>query len=116
MNTGMDIVEDRIGSVVVVRVKSSRIDAAAAPAFRLALAPFVKRGLPHFVLDLSAVGFIDSTGLGALVSSLKAGTTPAGVAIAGAKDSVAALFKLTRMDKVFRLFPSDSAAASALAG
>jgi anti-sigma B factor antagonist len=112
----MNIIEEQLGGVVVLRVKASRIDAAAAPAFREALAPFVKRGLPQFVLDVSAVAFIDSTGLGALVSSLKAGTKPTGVAIAGAKDSVAALFKLTRMDKVFRLFPTDSAAASALAG
>lgn len=112
----MNIIEDNIGNVVVLRVKAGRIDAAAAPAFRQALGVFVKRGLPHFVLDLSAVTFIDSTGLGALVSALKAGTNPGGVAVAGAKDSVATLFKLTRMDKVFRLFPSDVLAAAALAG
>jgi anti-sigma B factor antagonist len=58
---------------------------------------------------------MDSTGLGALVSALKTGGPPRVVALAGAREAVATLFKLTRMDKVFRMFGTVTEAAAALA-
>jgi anti-sigma B factor antagonist len=74
----------------------------------------VRRGVTRFVIDLSGVEFIDSTGLGALVAVLKV-SGRGGMVVAGAQDSVVTLFKLTRMDKVFRMFPSSKEAAAALA-
>jgi anti-sigma B factor antagonist len=67
------------------------------------------------VLDLGAVSFIDSSGLGALVSSLKSMGKNGDLVICGAQSAVASMFKLTRMDKVFRMYPSAQEAASALA-
>jgi anti-sigma B factor antagonist len=111
----MKIVEESRDGVVVLKVANARIDAACAPQFRDALAAVVGRGIKRFVVDLSAVTFIDSTGLGALVAALKAAGGTSAVAVAGAQGSVATLFKLTRMDKVFRMFPGEREAAAALA-
>jgi anti-sigma B factor antagonist len=111
----MNIVADRRQGVMVLRVGASRIDAASAADFRDALAAVVAGGVNRFVIDLSGVDFIDSTGLGALVSALKGAGRSGAVAVSGVKESVATLFKLTRMDKVFRMFPSDGEAAAALA-
>jgi anti-sigma B factor antagonist len=111
----MNILIGSCSGIVVMRVKSARIDAASAPAFRESLGQLVERGLSRFVIDLSEVTFVDSTGLGALVSALKVTGRPGSVAVSGAKESVATLFKVTRMDKVFRLFPDEAQAAAAMA-
>jgi anti-sigma B factor antagonist len=111
----MNIMIGTCNGVVVMRVKSPRIDAASAGEFRAGLGDLVQRGLSRFVIDLSAVTFVDSTGLGALVSALKVTGRPGSVAVAGANDAVATLFKVTRMDKVFRLFPDEASAAAAMA-
>jgi anti-sigma B factor antagonist len=111
----MNIVESNQDGVVVLRVGNSRIDAGSAAEFRSALGAVVDRGVTRFVLDLSSVDFVDSTGLGALVSALKAAGRSGAVVVAGAKDSVATLLRLTRMDKVFRTFPTPGEAAAALA-
>jgi anti-sigma B factor antagonist len=110
----MDIVEEKQEGVVVLKVAEDRIDAACAAAFRDAVAAVIARGEGRLVIDLAAVTFMDSTGLGALVATLK--TAGGGrIALCGVRDSVATLFKLTRMDKVFRIFPTRPAAAAALA-
>ena len=111
----MMIMELNQRGVSVLKVAGARIDAASAAAFRESLAAFVQRGVIRFVIDLSAVTFIDSTGLGALVSALKHAGPSGEVVVAGARESVATLFKLTRMDKVFRMFPTDVEAVAAMA-
>jgi anti-sigma B factor antagonist len=111
----MNIVESTLAGVVLLKVGQNRIDAGSAAEFRTALAAVVARGINRFVLDLSGVDFIDSTGLGALVSALKASGPSGEVVVAGARDSVGTLFKLTRMDKVFRMFSRVGDAAAALA-
>jgi anti-sigma B factor antagonist len=113
--TAMNITESDRDGVLVLRVTTSRIDAGCAQDFRTALGAVVARGITRFVIDLGGVDFVDSTGLGALVSALKASGQKGAVVVAGARDSVATLFKLTRMDKVFRMYPSESEAAAALA-
>jgi anti-sigma B factor antagonist len=111
----MNIVESTCDGVVVLKVGSRRIDSSCAAEFRSALAEVVARGTNRFVIDVSGVELIDSTGLGALVSALKTAGPSGAVAVAGANESVAILFKLTRMDKVFRMFAGESEAAAALA-
>jgi anti-sigma B factor antagonist len=100
--------------VPILRIKTERIDGATAPEFRKALSDLGGRGLTSFVIDLSGVGFIDSTGLGALVSAFKATGRAGGVVVSGANQSIATLFRITRMDKVFRLFATDIEAAAAV--
>jgi anti-sigma B factor antagonist len=110
----MTIIEQSHKGVPVLKVAGARIDAASAGGFRESLAAIVNRGVIRFVIDLSAVAFIDSTGLGALVSALKTSGPSGEVVVSGARESVATLFKLTRMDKVFRMFPTEAEAAAAL--
>jgi anti-sigma B factor antagonist len=57
------------------------------------------------VLDLSNVRFVDSTGVGAVVSVLKIMGGSKQLVLAGLNETVQQLFKLTRMDKVFPIFP-----------
>lgn len=101
-----------VGEVVVLTVLEGRLDARSAPDLKTHLGKLVEEGRRKIVLDLSAVGFMDSSGLGAIVSSLKLLNGTGRLVICGVQRTVASLFKVTRMDK---LFPIASSEADALA-
>lgn len=108
-------IDERVaGDVLVLSVKERRVDARSAPALKERIAAFVSGGSEWIVLDISDVEFIDSSGLGAIVSALKLLGRKGDIVIAGSREPVAALFKLTRMDKVFRMFPTADDAQQAL--
>ncbi|MBC5823969.1 MAG: anti-sigma factor antagonist [Candidatus Eremiobacteraeota bacterium] len=48
------------------------VDALTTPALARAIRASLDRGRVHFVIDLKAVSYIDSCGLGLLISTLKA--------------------------------------------
>ncbi len=111
----MDTFElEREQGIVVVKPKARRLDASRAPAFRAEMLQLVQQGESRIVLDLADVDFIDSSGLGALVSVLKALGARGSLAVCGAGTSVVNLLKLTRMDRVFTVVPDRHAAAARL--
>ena len=58
------------------------------------------------MLDLSAVTFVDSSGLGAIVAAMKQVGAPQRLELAGLTRNVAKVFALTRMDRVFTIHDS----------
>ena len=107
--------ERTIGKVFIAKVLVSRITAEIAPDLKADIIEFMNRGHRTLVLDLSEVAFIDSSGLGALIGSLKSLGDGGELALSGAKDMVASMFKLTRMNEVFRMYKNPEEAAVALA-
>ncbi len=86
----------------VVRPKGP-LDLMAAPAVRQHLNALVQKGEARLVMDLTDVELIDSTGLGALISGLKAARKNGGdLLIANPNDSVKAMLALTSLDWVLR--------------
>lgn len=102
--------------VLVVRVEERRVDASKAPAFKDEMARRIEAGHDQIVLDLSQVEFVDSSGLGAIVSCLKRLGPRGTLAVAGAQGAVARLFTLTRMDRVFPLHASVDEAVGRITG
>jgi anti-sigma B factor antagonist len=92
------------GAATVIRVHASRLDAAVADELRRSLVAAITTDEPH-VIDLSDVTFMDSSGLGALVGSLKA-ANPRDVAIAGAQPAVRTVLRMTRVDRSIRVLPT----------
>ena len=103
-----------VGDVLVVQPFEPRLDAHVAVNFKETMVNFIKEGHKRIVLNLSNVEFIDSSGLGAIVSSLKTLGLKGELAICGPRDTVLTLFKLTRMDKVFRIFTQEEETIAAL--
>jgi anti-sigma B factor antagonist len=94
--------EDRqVGAVLVVKPVEQALDAYAATGFREQMARFIQDGRRQIVLDLGEVEFLDSTGLGAIVSSLKRLEGDGAMVICNAGEMVMDVFRLTRMDRVF---------------
>jgi len=84
-----------------------RVNAITAPAMKSRIRELVEEGRTEIVCDLTEVGFLDSSGLSALVSGLKATREHGGfLKLAGLNAQVATVFKLTMLDRVFDLYPS----------
>lgn len=104
----------KAGEIPIVTVTVPRIDAAIAVKFRQQVLDMVSSPLDYIVIDLAPVAFIDSSGLGALVSVVKALSLKQRPAICGPQKSVQTMFALTRMDKVFAIHPDVNSAVATL--
>jgi anti-sigma B factor antagonist len=99
------------GRIAVVRL-DGRLNMVAAPRLKGAIEDVVARGSTHVVVDLSAVSFMDSSGLGALIAALKKARQSQGdLRIAGVNEQVATVLQLTNLDRVLRPFESVEAAS-----
>ncbi len=94
----------------IVTVLENRIDAAVALDFKEAMRQITEKAPARVVLDLSAVTFIDSSGLGAIVATMKHLSPDRVLVLAGLTGPVDRVFRLTRMDSVFHLYPTLDAA------
>ncbi|MGR3436887.1 MAG: STAS domain-containing protein [Shimia sp.] len=112
----MQLTTQDVGGARVVIVEDGRIDAAVAIQFKDAVRAATAGGPTRVVLDLSNVAFIDSSGLGAVVAAMKLLKGAHTLDLAGLTPVVAKVFKLTRMDTVFAIYPDTGAATRAEAG
>jgi anti-sigma B factor antagonist len=106
--------EEMIGTILVAKVLDSRIAADVSASFRRKLEEMISGGNQAIVLDLSNVSFIDSSGLGALIACLKGIDKEGDLVLCGTQDTVESMFRLTRMNKVFRMFGNVDDAVAAL--
>lgn len=88
---------------LVVRVTEPRIDAAVAVKFKDAMRERSDRHEGTIILDMSAVNFLDSSGLGAVVGAMKQIGAGSVLELAGLTPAVEKVFRLTRMDTVFTI-------------
>lgn len=94
-------------SVVKIVQPSGILDSTKAHQFRQEISDLVEKDAKIIIIDFKNVTFMDSSGLGALVLSLKT------VRAAGARlflcsinEQIKMLFELTSMDRVFEVFSS----------
>ena len=111
----MQVEAKKIQEILMVKVLAPRLDAREAVDFKTQMVECISSGQHTIVLNLAEVRFIDSSGLGAIVSTLKLLGREGNLVLCGVTDPVMSLFKLTRMDRVFQMFTSESDALAALA-
>jgi anti-sigma B factor antagonist len=95
--------------VAVVVPAGPRLDAEVAGELRGTLLRLIDDGARKLIVDLPAVDFIDSSGLGALVSALKRlkQTDPTGdIRLADVQPPVRAVLEIIRLHRVFSQFAS----------
>ncbi len=97
----MKLVSERRGEIIVIRVMDDRIDAAGAIQFKDRMREIIEEPSARVVLDMSNIGFLDSSGLGAVVSVMKALGPIRRLELSGLTTTVEKVFRLTRMDSVF---------------
>lgn len=87
------------------------IDVATSPALREVLIGLVGDGSANLVLDLDNVDFLDSTGLGTIISALKRARTHGGdLRLVCTQGRITRLFEITGLDKAVPLLPTVDAA------
>jgi anti-sigma B factor antagonist len=101
------------GGITIVR-PSGRLDLLSATQFRQDLSKIVGDGQSRLVIDLDAVTFIDSSGLGALIGGLKATRLAGGdLRIARPSQQARVILQLTTLERVLKPY---STIEEALAG
>jgi anti-sigma B factor antagonist len=102
-----------IDSQVIVEVRGE-VDVHSAPQLRDRLTKVIDSGHKSVVADLTRLGFIDSTGLGALVAVLNhAKGTEAELRVACSSERLLKVFRITGLDEVFSIFDSVPLAVAA---
>ncbi|HRL13014.1 MAG TPA: STAS domain-containing protein [Aggregatilineales bacterium] len=95
---------------------TGRLDAQSAPSVRTLFADVVVGGHNLIVIDLAGVPFVDSSGLSALVSCLRAAREKQGrLVLAGVRTQAQIAIKQTRLDQVLVMHPDVTTALAALA-
>ncbi|MFO7811688.1 MAG: STAS domain-containing protein [Pelovirga sp.] len=90
---------------VIITVEEERMDAHNSGNLKERMLQLFDEGKYQLVIDLSAVRFIDSSGLGALVSGFKnASARDGSLKLCCLQPQVRSMFELTRLHRVFEIF------------
>lgn len=91
----------------VVLAPEGKVNLVAAPPLKARIEDLVASGRARLVVDLQAVDFIDSSGLGALIGGLKVARKEGGdLRIAAPTTQVRAVLKLTNLDRILTPYAS----------
>jgi anti-anti-sigma factor len=108
--TALDVSSTAHG-VAVVRAER-RLNMVSAPRLLGAVRSMIASGQARIVVDLSATEFIDSSGLGAVISSLKKAREAGGdIKLSGAGEQVQMVLELTNLARVLQPLPTVDDAA-----
>lgn len=99
--------------ILVIQIQEENLDASNVREFREEMQKLIKDN-DRVVLDMSHLKFVDSSGLGALISCLRDTNGRKGdFRLSNLSRSVLALFELMRMHRVFSIHDTaDSAVGS----
>jgi anti-sigma B factor antagonist len=101
----MNLKTETIKKISVVFVKEERLDAHNSPDLKAEMNRLFDSGCINLLIDLKEVRFIDSSGLGVLVSGFKNASTRHGsIKLSGLQTQVKSMFELTRLHRVFDIF------------
>jgi len=102
--------EESDGKVVVIECPA-RVDLSVAKDLREIMTESTEQNKFLLVVDMDETEFMDSSGLGALVSRIAATRSNSGdIRLACVKEPILKLLELTHLDKIFQVFESVQAA------
>lgn len=109
----MEATIERIGKVAVMGIPGPSLDASSAKEFKREVAPVLEENR-MLVFDLSELQFVDSSGLGAILSCLRQLNASGGdLKLCGMTKAVRALFELVRMHRIFDIYNTRDEAVKA---
>lgn len=108
----MQIATEKLNSSTIISL-NGRFDAQVSPAFKEQLESLIAAGEIHYVVDLSGVSYLDSAGIGCLVSVLRRVRERDGdMKMAAMNDKIRRVFELTRIHRIFDIYDDPEAAAT----
>ncbi len=92
--------------LIVITPLGSRLDFRVATAFRDAIIDRIDQGHHRVLVNLERVQFMDSSGIGALMSGIKRMGRGGDIAVCSLSTKVQSMFELTHLDRVIRVADS----------
>lgn len=90
---------------------AGRFDTSAIGSFKDTIKGLLQEGASNYVIDLHEVDYIDSGGLGSLVSALRQTRSVEGdIKISGLSEKVRSVFEITRLHRIFEIFDDEAVA------
>ncbi len=113
----MDLTTSRVGEVIVVAfTRTTSLEGERSARFKRAIRELIDEGHRQVILDCEEVAFIDSQGLGALISSLKILRAEGGdLKLANVPEPVDTVLRITKLARVFESHSGLDAAVGAFA-
>ena len=109
----MQITVDKLGDVAVATIPVDELDAANSGELKNEIAPILDDN-KKMVVDLSRLRFIDSSGMGAMLSCLRRVSSKGGdLKLCGMSKQVRAAFELVRMHRIFDILATREEAVQA---
>ena len=109
----MEIAVEQMDSIAVAAVPVDELDASNAGEFKRDMAPVLQAN-NRLVLDLGRLRFVDSSGLGAMLSCLRQLSAKSGdLKLCGMSKQVRGLFELVRMHRIFDILDTREEAVRA---
>lgn len=106
----MDITKKTKGDIVILQIVGE-IDLYNAPEIKDIISKLIEERCYNVVIDLEKVSYIDSSGIGALISSLSnLKKYHGGLKIINVYASVRKVFELTKLTSFFEIFDSEEEA------
>lgn len=100
----MEIAVQKMEEVAVVLLAIDQLDASNAGQVKQDIGPILQSST-QVVLDLSQLRFVDSSGLGMMLSCLRQLSAKRGdLKLCGMSQQVRALFELVRMHRIFDIY------------
>lgn len=94
--------------IITVHLESDRLDTHNSPAVKLELKRLLEGRSITLIIDFANVSFVDSSGLGALLSAVRVASRNGGqIRVAGLCPDVLATFELARLNRVFDIYPTE---------
>ncbi len=110
----MQIKSEHTSPQHAVLTPSGRMDVESSPVVRQAILDLVDSGVQYLVVNLIQVEFMDSSGLSALVSGMKALRRSGGMlTVCQANAQIRTALRLTMLDRVFPMYEDIPAAFEA---
>ena len=107
----MEVKTFQQNAVTVIQV-TGEINISTSPDFKK---HFEKMPSQKIIIDLEKVNYVDSSGLATLVEVLKKTKSQGGsLALAAMSAKVKSLFEITKLDKLFNIFPTQQQALATL--
>lgn len=102
----LDVKLEHDGDTCVISL-AGEVDVYTSPSFKERLVKAIDDGCMRIVVDLEAVDFIDSSGLGVLVSGLRRVKEQDGsIRLVCTREPIMKVFRITGLDRVFPVFGS----------
>ena len=109
----MELTTEQSGDLTCVTLRGDHLDAGVAEEFKRDMAPLLK-GDARLLLDMTRLRFLDSAGIGALLSCLRQVSAGGGdMKLFGLTKNVRAVFEMTRMHRLFDLYETREEAVAA---